>query len=51
MQLFGKFFRRLQQLEVQRFVALPNCGDLILYYWTKVVQATSGPSDYIEGLF
>ncbi|KAI0092637.1 armadillo-type protein [Irpex rosettiformis] len=48
MRLFGKFFRRLQQLDVQRFVALPGCGDLILYYWSKVVQATNSPADYIE---
>ncbi|KAI0347520.1 ARM repeat-containing protein [Trametopsis cervina] len=47
-RLFGKFFRRLQQLDVQRFVALPGCNDLILYYWSKVVQATSGPANYIE---
>ncbi|KAI0755466.1 ARM repeat-containing protein [Irpex lacteus] len=47
-RLFGKFFRRLQQLDVQRFVALPGCGELILYYWSKVVQATGSPPEYIE---
>ncbi|KIP12739.1 hypothetical protein PHLGIDRAFT_97377 [Phlebiopsis gigantea 11061_1 CR5-6] len=45
---FGKFFRRLQQLDAKRFVALPSCSDLILYYWNKVVQATNSPSDYID---
>ncbi|KAI0268377.1 ARM repeat-containing protein [Gloeopeniophorella convolvens] len=38
---FGKFFRRVQQLDVARFVELPVCDDLILYYWDKVVQANS----------
>ncbi|OCH87913.1 ARM repeat-containing protein [Obba rivulosa] len=47
-RLFGKFFRRLQQLAVNRFVALPLCSDLVLYYWSKVVQATNGPTEYIE---
>lgn len=49
-RLFGKFFRRIQQLDAPRFVALPNCSDLILYYWSKVVQATNSPPDFIEGL-
>ncbi|KAF8272542.1 ARM repeat-containing protein [Lactarius quietus] len=38
---FGKFFRRVQHLDVARFVELPLCDDLILYYWEKVVQANS----------
>lgn len=49
-RLFGKFFRRLQQLDAKRFVALPSCGDLILYYWSKVVQATNSPNDQIAGM-
>ena len=49
--LFGKYFRRLQQLEPPRFVQLPLSGDLILWYWNKVVEATGGPHEYIEGLF
>jgi hypothetical protein len=48
-RLFGKFFRRLQQLNVRRFVALPLCTDLIMYYWSKVEQATSGPSQFVAG--
>ncbi|KDQ64644.1 hypothetical protein JAAARDRAFT_187954 [Jaapia argillacea MUCL 33604] len=46
-RLFGKFFRRLQQLAVQRFVGLPMSNDLVLYYWSKVVQAANSPSDFI----
>ncbi|KAG6854858.1 hypothetical protein C0991_012048 [Blastosporella zonata] len=41
-RVFGKFFRRLQQLSSVRFVALPMCSDLILYYWSQVVEATTG---------
>jgi hypothetical protein len=50
-RLFGKFFRRLQQLSVQRFIALPMCAELIFYYWDKVVQATDGPPELIAGGF
>jgi hypothetical protein len=46
---FGKFFRRVQQLDVARFVELPLCDDLILYYWEKVVQANSS-AELIEGM-
>ncbi|KAG6880368.1 hypothetical protein C0992_007779 [Termitomyces sp. T32_za158] len=40
-RVFGKFFRRLQQLSPARFIALPTCSDLILYYWSQVVRATT----------
>ncbi|TFY59275.1 hypothetical protein EVJ58_g5888 [Rhodofomes roseus] len=46
-RLFGKLFRRMQQLSPSRFVALPICSDLILYYWSKVVQASNAPADAI----
>ncbi|TDL29402.1 ARM repeat-containing protein [Rickenella mellea] len=42
-RLFGKLFRRLQQLSPSRFVALPLCSDLIFYYWSKVIQSANGP--------
>ncbi|THH33687.1 hypothetical protein EUX98_g583 [Antrodiella citrinella] len=45
--VFGKFFRRLLQLDAARFVSLPMSSDLVFYYWNKVVQATSSPSGYI----
>ena len=47
--LFAKFFRRLQQLDASRFVLLPSSGELILWYWNKVVEATGGPAEYIQG--
>ncbi|KAF9008940.1 armadillo-type protein [Cyathus striatus] len=47
-QAFGKFFRRLQQLSHQRFVDLPLCSDLVLFYWSQVVEATSGPVELID---
>ncbi|KAH0839916.1 ARM repeat-containing protein [Lanmaoa asiatica] len=40
-RLFGKFFRRLQQLDTAKFVELPACNDMVLYYWSKVVEATN----------
>ncbi len=46
---FGKFFRRLQQIDVARFVELPLCNDLVLYYWEKVVQANASV-ELIEGM-
>ncbi|KAH9947240.1 ARM repeat-containing protein [Amylocystis lapponica] len=44
---FGKLYRRMQQLTVARFVALPGCSDLVLYYWSKVGQARNSPPEYI----
>lgn len=46
-RLFGKLFRQMQQKHASRFVSLPLCGDLVLYYWSKVVQASSAPQEYI----
>lgn len=47
---FGKFFRRLQQLDPAKFVELPACNDMVLYYWSKVVEATNQNSgDMIQG--
>ncbi|KAJ7180251.1 armadillo-type protein [Mycena crocata] len=42
-RLFGKFFRRLQELSSARFVTLPNCTLLVAYYWNQVVAATKTP--------
>ncbi|KIM90936.1 hypothetical protein PILCRDRAFT_1173 [Piloderma croceum F 1598] len=47
-RLLGKFFRRLQQLNVSRFVEQPMCSDIVLYYWSKVVEATNAPSGMIS---
>lgn len=46
---FGKFFRRLQQLEAKKFVLLPICTDIVLYYWSKVVQSTEVSPELIDG--
>ena len=48
-RVFGKLFRRMQRDNPAHFVILPMCGDLVLYYWSKVVQATSGTPDQIAG--
>ncbi|KAN0097466.1 Armadillo-type fold [Tylopilus felleus] len=39
--VFGKFFRRLQQLDSAKFVELPTCTGTVLYYWSKVEQAAN----------
>ncbi|KAI0832484.1 ARM repeat-containing protein [Trametes gibbosa] len=46
-RIFGKLFRRMQRDTTSHFVTLPMCGDLVLYYWSKVVQATTGSADQI----
>ena len=48
-RLFGKFFRRVQQLSFIKFVKLPLCSELILYYWNKVVQASEMPAEAMAG--
>ena len=49
-RVFGKFFRRLQQLDSEKFVELPACNDMVLYYWSKVIEATNHRSgDMIQG--
>jgi hypothetical protein len=48
-RLLGKFFRRLQQLNVTRFVEQPMCGDIVLYCWDKVVEATNASPGMISG--
>ncbi|KAI0677486.1 ARM repeat-containing protein [Trametes maxima] len=48
-RIFGKLFRRMQRDNTAHFVTLPICGDLVLYYWSKVVQATTGPAEQIAG--
>ena len=39
----------MQRDNTAHFVTLPMCGDLVLYYWSKVVQATTGPPEQIAG--
>jgi len=45
----GKFFRRLQQLDIKKFVLLPICTDVVLYYWSLVVKSTEVPPEVING--
>ncbi|KAJ3548466.1 hypothetical protein NMY22_g1252 [Coprinellus aureogranulatus] len=44
---FGKYFRRTQQLSQQRFAQLPSCGDLVLFYWSQIEEASSSPEHTI----
>lgn len=48
-RLFGKFFRRVQQLSVAKFVLLPMCNDVILFYWGLIVQASESSSELLSG--
>ncbi|KAJ2920088.1 hypothetical protein MD484_g369, partial [Candolleomyces efflorescens] len=48
---FGKFFRRMQILNHQRFALLPMCGELVLFYWSQVVDASSQRDNSIAGEF
>ncbi|KAJ7276541.1 armadillo-type protein [Mycena haematopus] len=47
-RLLGKFFRRLQELSVNRFAALPCCPALIAYYWGEVTKAAADPSQIAD---
>nr|GAT59975.1 predicted protein [Mycena chlorophos] len=54
----GKFYRRLQELNVSRFSTLPCCPDLVAWYWGQVVAATEAArqnpaviADTIDALF
>jgi importin-11 len=46
---FGKLFRKMQQSSTSRFVLLPGCSTLIMYYWGKVVEANRAP-EYLSGM-
>lgn len=48
-RLFGKFFRRMQQLSHERFVLLPTSEDLIMFYWSQVVESTNYPGSFVAG--
>ena len=50
-RLYGKFFRRMQQLSSGNFALQEVSADLVLYYWGKVVEATNGRPEYIAGMF
>lgn len=47
---FGKLFRRMQQLNCLKFVALNGCGEMVLFYWSQVEQATDSPVEYLAGM-
>lgn len=49
LRAFGKFFRRLQQLSPERFALLPMSSDLILFYWSQILDSTNYPQNFIVG--
>ncbi|KZT42903.1 ARM repeat-containing protein [Sistotremastrum suecicum HHB10207 ss-3] len=48
---FGKMFRKWQKTSSSRFVKLPSCSQLVLYYWGLVEQAANGTGEDIDVLF
>ena len=51
LRVFGKFFRRLQQLAAERFASLPLFNDLVLFYWSEIVDSTNYPHQVISGYY
>lgn len=47
--VLGKFFRRLSHASHSRFVQLPMCNELVLFYWSHVVDATGIQPSPIAG--
>lgn len=46
---FGKLFQRMQKLNPTQFVQIKTANDVVLFYWSKVVQAASSPENAIAG--
>ncbi|KAI5893425.1 ARM repeat-containing protein [Schizophyllum commune H4-8] len=44
---YGKFYFRLAMLNPGRFVELPSCTDMIMFYWTEIEKATEAPPQSI----
>lgn len=44
---YGKFYYRLAILGPARFVELPNCTDMIMFYWSEIEKATNAPPQSI----
>lgn len=49
LRAYGKYFRRLQQLSQARFVDLPGSGELIMLYWSQIVESTEHNQSDIAG--
>ncbi|KAF9534185.1 armadillo-type protein [Crepidotus variabilis] len=41
LRVFGKLFRRLQQLSIDRFTNLAISTELVLFYWGEIVDSTN----------
>lgn len=51
LRVFGKFFRRWQQLSAERFALLPTSAELVLFYWSEIVDSTNYPPKNIAGKY
>ncbi|PVG00491.1 ARM repeat-containing protein [Serendipita vermifera] len=47
-RLFGKYFRKTQAFSTAKFIKMPNCRTLVLFYWERVVQAANSPPNMIH---
>ncbi|KAG8829540.1 hypothetical protein FRC17_006424 [Serendipita sp. 399] len=47
-RVYGKFFRKTQIFSANRFVNLPNCRELVLHYWSRVVAASAAPKNEVQ---
>ncbi|KAG8825707.1 hypothetical protein FRC19_010697 [Serendipita sp. 401] len=47
-RVYGKFFRKTQVFSAARFVKLPNCRELVLHYWSRVVSASAAPKNEVQ---
>lgn len=51
MRVFGKFFRRLQQLSAERFASLAMSTEVVMIYWSEIAESTNYPQRNIFGQF
>lgn len=49
LRVFGKFFRRLQSHSAERFMTLPTSEDLILFYWSEIIDCSNHPQGMLAG--
>lgn len=47
---FGKFYLRLASVDHKRLAELPNCSDMVMFYWTQIVEAAKNLPK-IEGMY
>ena len=41
---FGKFYLRMASVDPKRLAELPNCSDLVMFYWSQITEAANNLS-------